>query len=91
MCTQLSNNAVLLQLREPFSPSSWVNSETCYKPLKLETVYEMHSMLFGASHFSLPASQVPQTDADQGTVMLAILNVGWLQTALKACKTQFPC
>lgn len=54
-----------------------------YKALKLETVYEMHSMLLGASHFSLPASQVPQTNADHGTVMLAILNVGWLQTALR--------
>ena len=33
--------------------------------------------------FPLPASQVPQTDADQGTVTLAILNVGWLQATLR--------
>lgn len=83
MCTQLSNNAVLLQLCEPSSPSSWVSSETYYNPLRLETVYKTHSLLFGASLFSLPTSQVPQTDADQGTVMLAIVNVVWLQTTLR--------
>lgn len=43
----------------------------------------MHSMLFGASHFSFPASQVQQTDADQGAVVMAILNVCWLQTTLR--------
>lgn len=51
--------------------------------LRLPTVYEMHSMLFGASHFSLPTSQVAQTDADQDTVMLAFLNVRWLQATFR--------
>lgn len=48
-----------------------VSSEICYRPLGLETAYEIHSVLFGATHF--PA-------AHQGTVILAIWNVGWLQT-----------
>lgn len=43
----------------------------------------MHSMLFGASHFFLPASQVPQTDTGQGTVMFTILNTGLLRTTLR--------
>lgn len=43
----------------------------------------MHSMLFGASHFFLPASQVPQADTGQGTVMFTILNMGLLRTTLR--------
>lgn len=39
-------------------------------------------MLFAASRFSL-TSQAPQTDADQGTVMLVILNTALLWKILR--------
>lgn len=81
-CTQLSNTTVMLQLWEPFCPSSWVSSETCCRPLRLETVWEMHKVVFGASHFPLPA-------AHQGTVTLTVCNVGLATDKVSPFKPSF--
>lgn len=47
----------------------------------LDTVYET---LLAAICFSL-TFQAPQTDPDQGAVVLVILNAGWLRKILRKC------